>query len=72
MQLPKRPAPPERGCCDACGAAETNGDRGGGLPGAGREELKEELRAAYRAPALARLRSRAQDLFRLFSGPQSP
>jgi hypothetical protein len=45
--------------------------RGGGLPGEGREELKEELRAAYRAPELERSRSRAGDLFRELTGRQS-
>lgn len=45
--------------------------RGGGLPGEGREELKAELRQAYRGEGLARLRARAGDLFLELTGPQS-
>ena len=45
--------------------------RGGGLPGEGRERLKDELRAAYGSEGLARLRSRAEDLYRLLTGPES-
>jgi hypothetical protein len=52
-------------------ATEEGVRRGGGLPGEGREELKDGLRAAYRAPGLARLRSRAEDLFRELTGRQS-
>lgn len=45
--------------------------RGGGLPGEGRERLKDELRAAYRVDGLARLRSRADELFGVLTGPGS-
>ena len=45
--------------------------RGGGLPGEGREELKDELRSVYRGAGLARLRSRAEDLFRVLTEPAS-
>jgi hypothetical protein len=45
--------------------------RGGGLPGEGREELKGELRAAYRGAGLARSRTRAEELFRVLTGPES-
>ena len=45
--------------------------RGGGLPDEGREELKDEARAAYRGAGLARLRARAEELFRELTGPQS-
>jgi hypothetical protein len=45
--------------------------RGGGLPDEGREELKSERRAAYRREGLARLRARAEGLFRELTRPQS-
>jgi len=45
--------------------------RGGGLPGEGREELKDELREAYRGGGLGRLRTRAESLFRRLTAPES-
>jgi hypothetical protein len=52
----------ERGDLNTFGSAEGVA-RGGGLPGEGREELKDELRASYRARRLSRLRARADGLF---------
>lgn len=57
----------ERGDLNTFGSAEGVA-RGGGLPGAGREVLKDELRASYRAEGLARLRARAEDLYAQLTG----
>jgi hypothetical protein len=60
----------ERGDLNTFGSAEGVA-RGGGLPGAGREELKDELRSAYGRPELARLRRRAEDLYARLTGPRT-
>jgi hypothetical protein len=56
-----------RGDLNTFGSAEGVA-RGGGLPGEGRAEAKDELRSAYRADGLTRLRDRADDLYERLAG----
>jgi hypothetical protein len=60
----------ERGDLNTFGSAEGVA-RGGGLPGAGREDLKDELRSAYGRPELARQRRRADNLYAQLTGPRA-